>query len=81
MAYTLLIHIMGEDPILGEVEELPSPQDAFLLFSNPRRRDGKPVPHYEPEALNILIPWHRINFVEVLPTREEEREILTFFRP
>lgn len=78
MLHTLLIHMANEEPILAEVEELPSPADQSLLCTNPRRRDGKDLHYILPEVQVIIIPWHRIIFVEVMPSREEEEIISPF---
>lgn len=80
MAITVLIHITNADPVMAEIEEMPSPTDSFLLFTNPRARDGKPIHNFDPEAIRFIIPWHRISFVEAYPSEEDQTEIETFFR-
>ena len=45
MAIEVLIHIQNSEPILAEIDELPSLQDTLLKVSNPRLRDGKEL-HY-----------------------------------
>ncbi|MGC8873222.1 MAG: hypothetical protein ACP5SI_02080 [Chloroflexia bacterium] len=80
MAYTLLIHVLGEEPILADAERLPEPQDNFVRFANPRKRDGKPVSYIARGATDFFLPWHRISIVEVLRGEEEEVEIVEFFR-
>ena len=76
---TLLIHVASEEPILAEVEDLPT-HDATLIYAiNPRRRDGKEVHYVLPEVQTLIIPFWRINFVQILPTGEEE-EIVAFFK-
>lgn len=35
MAITVIIHILNEDPIVGEIEELPSLSDTVLSVQNP----------------------------------------------
>ncbi len=79
MAYTVLIHLVNADPILAEVDRLPEPQDQVLICSNVRLRDGKEVHYIDPEAVRVIIPWHRISFVEVLNVRDEA-EIISFVR-
>jgi hypothetical protein len=76
---TLLLHVTNEEPILAEVEELPSPGDQSIVCMNPRRRDGKDLHYVLPEVQTIIVPWWRINFIEVMPTGEEE-EIVAFYR-
>ncbi len=79
MAPTMLIHMLNEEPIVAEVTDLPSPSDQLMICNNPRRRDGKDVSSLLPEVVTVLIPWHRINFVEVMPTEVPE-DLVTFVR-
>jgi hypothetical protein len=76
---TLLIHLINEDPVLGEVEALPAVTDVMISIKNPRRRDGKDLHYLEPNVSTIIFPIYRINFVEIMPTGEEEA-IVTFVR-
>ena len=79
MAYTLLLHIHNEDPVLCEVDELPNPTDNFILVTNLRKRDCKDVGFVDQTAVSFLFPWHRIVFAEVMPS-EEEGEVIGFVR-
>jgi hypothetical protein len=80
MAKVVIIHVIGEDPILAEVEDLPKPSDQFVEFSNPRRRDGKPIAYVTMGAKNFLFPWHRLSFVEVMSAESEREDVIEFFR-
>ncbi|HMN62061.1 MAG TPA: hypothetical protein PJ988_16950 [Anaerolinea sp.] len=64
---------------MGEVDALPGAQDNMLILKNPRRRDGKDLPNLEMNVSTVIWPMLRINFIEVMPTGEEE-EIITFIR-
>lgn len=75
MATTVLVHISGEEAVVGEIDELPAPTDMTITVSNPRRRDGKDLPYLEGNVVTVVWPMHRINFIEVLPTAEEEQLI------
>jgi len=79
MAHTLFIHMRNEEPFVGEVDQLPQPTDQVLICTNPRRRDGKDVDSFLAEVVTVLIPWHRIAFVEILLTEAAE-DIVTFVR-
>ena len=79
MATTVIVHVMGEDPFVAEVEELPKPSDQLLTLLNPRRRDNKPLHYLERETISMVMPMHRINFIEIMPSQETEEEDL-FFR-
>ena len=76
---TVLIHISNEDPVLGEVDNLPSPTDFSIAIKNPRRRDGKDLPYLEANVSTVIWPMTRINFIELIPSGEEE-DIISFIR-
>ncbi len=79
MTYTLILHIMNADPVVGEVEELPNPSDTILTLNNPRLRDGKDVPYLAENVLTVIWPIEKMSFVEVIGGKEEE-EIIGFVR-
>lgn len=79
MAYTLILHVAGEDPIVGEVDEMPAPGDLMILLNNPRRRDGKDIHYLDSSVVKAIWPVNRINFIEVLPGEQEE-QIIGFVR-
>lgn len=76
---SILIHIMNDDPILGEVEDLPNPEDNLIKVTNPRRKDGKDLPYLAENVTELILPFTRITFIEVMPTESEE-EIFGFVR-
>jgi len=77
--YTLILHIYNADPVVGEVEELPSPTDNLIKISNPRTRDGKDLPYLAENVMTVLWPLDKLHFIEVLSEKEEE-EIIGFVR-
>jgi hypothetical protein len=77
---TVVVHVMGEDPFMAEIEELPAPTDQTLTLVNPRRRDNKPVHFIEAGTISVIFPWHRINFIEILPDESAESDVDLFFR-
>ena len=74
MAITLILHIANEEPIVGEVDELPSSADLAIILQNPRRRDGKDIPNLSSTSVTtVIFPMSRMTFVEVMPSEEEEK--------
>ncbi len=69
---SIMVHLLNEDPVLGEVDDLPSPTDLLICVNNPRRRDGKDLHYLEPNVNTVMWPMARINFIEVMPSGEEE---------
>lgn len=80
MAITVIIHIMNADAIMAEIEEVPDMTSQFLICTNPRARDGKNLVYIERDATRVLFPWHRISFVETLPSEEDQVQVESFFR-
>ena len=79
MPTTVLVHLSGEDPVLGEIDELPEPTDTAITVNNPRRRDGKDLPYIDGNVVSVMWPMHRVTFMEILPTADEE-ELIGFVR-
>ncbi len=75
MAYTVLLHIPGDLPVLGELDELPKPTDTNVVVSNPRQRDGKDLHYLEANVVKVIFPLDRVNLIEVLESQEEEKLI------
>jgi hypothetical protein len=79
MSHIILLHISGEEPIAGEVEELPKANDTVITVINPRRRDGKDIHYIDSRAIKVIWPLERISFVEIL-SGEEAEQIVSFVR-
>jgi hypothetical protein len=79
MTYQLQVHIAGDDPVVIDVEELPDTNAQWIIGTNPRRRDQKEVAYILREVNQIMLPINRINFIQILPSEQEE-EIPTFVR-
>jgi hypothetical protein len=79
MPHTVIIHISNEEPIVGELEQLPAANDTVVTIHNPRRRDGKDVQNLSNDAITVIWPINQIAFIEVLPSEGEER-IIGFVR-
>lgn len=75
MTIRVLLHVTGEDPILGELDELPAHDSTIIIINNPRRRDGKDLRYLQEEVATVVYPIRAINFIEVMPSVEEEKLI------
>ncbi len=80
MARTVIIHLLNQDPIVADMEMLPNESASFVAFTNPRLRDDKNVPWATPGARSFIFPWSRINFIEVMTSKEEESSVIKPFR-
>jgi hypothetical protein len=76
---TVIVHINNEDPVMGEIDELPEPSDQTILLKHPRKKDGKDLHYLEPNVTQVIWPIHRITFIELIQDVEED-EIISFVR-
>jgi hypothetical protein len=75
MAIEVLLHILNEEPILGEIDEFPNPTDTLIKVNNPRQRDGKDLHYLLSNVVTVYWPISRLSFLEILPSEEEEQVI------
>ena len=75
----VLLHITNEDPVVGEMDNLPALHDTMIMLKHPTRRDGKDIPYLEQSVSIVIWPLSKVNYIEILPSSEEE-EIITFIR-
>jgi hypothetical protein len=59
---TLVLHMINEDPVVGEVDELPVKTDTLIFLSNPRRRDGRVLPYLEEKVTTASWRISRLSF-------------------
>lgn len=76
---SILIHLMNEDPVLGDVDELPQKNDTLIFVKNPRRRDGKDLNYLDASVTNVIWPLSRVSFIEIM-SAEKDEDIITFVR-
>ena len=66
MAMTVIVHLIGEDAIAGEMDALPSANQSYILLRNIRKKDGKELAYVTYGATAFLFPWNRITFIETM---------------
>ncbi len=76
---SIILHVANEEAIVGEVDEMPKMHDVMIAVKNPRRKDGKDLPYLEQHVTDVIWPISRINFIEVMPSAEED-DIISFVR-
>lgn len=77
---TLQIHIANQEPIRVDVEELPSLSDVAVIGNNPRDRKEKEVEWLDEGVNTVIVPWWRINYIQVLPDTDAEEDFPMLFR-
>ena len=80
MPIRALIHILSEDPILGELDAIPDPSDNYIRVRNPTKRDGKPLSLMDDRMTSVAYPWSRVTFVEFFNEEAAKESVVGFFR-
>ena len=79
MPYTLVVHMMNAEPVMGEADELPTTTDTMIMIKNPRRLDGNNLHYLADNVVTVYWPIDRINFIEIV-SEEEAETIIGFVR-
>lgn len=77
---SLLLHIQNSEPIKVDVDEMPSPGDSVIVGRNPRERSDKELTIFDEGVVTVMFPIWRINYIQVLPSVDEEIEFPMPFR-
>ena len=84
MSVRVIIHVLNEEAVVAEVDQLPDPKDNCIVVRNPRKRDGKPLSTLADGVETVIYPWTRVTFVEVMDeaasTTGSADSIVSFFR-
>lgn len=78
--YTIIVHISNAAPIKVEVDELPKPTDTNVLGKNPRLRSEKEVDWIDEGVTTVIFPWHRISFIQVIPSGDDDVDFPLLYR-
>lgn len=65
MIRDVIIHMANDQPLRGDLAELPSATDACIVCTNLRMLDGKKPTFIERSESWFLIPLGRVRFVEM----------------
>ena len=76
---SIVVHIANEESISCEVDELPNPTHQMVRVFNPRRRDGLDLHYVLEDVTSLIIPLHRITFIQIMPSAATE-DIIGFVR-
>lgn len=78
--YTIIVHISNAEPVKLDVDELPKSTDTCIIGKNPRLRTEKEVDFVDEGVNTVIFPWHRISYIQVFPSGDEEQEFVGLFR-
>ena len=60
-----VIHLHNEQPLLGDLLDMPSPTDVAVRLTNLRSLDGKRPIFVDDSASIFIFAYHRISFIEI----------------
>lgn len=76
----LLVHIANSEPVKVDVDELPDHNSTVIVCKNPRDKGDREVSWIEDGVTTIIIPFWRINYIQVLPSEGDQQEYPLPFR-
>lgn len=78
--YTVMVHLSGSEPVKLDIDELPKPSDTILIGKNPRDNVDREVHWVDENVRMVIVPWWRINYVQVLPSQDDQEDFPLLFR-
>jgi len=78
--YTIVLHVSNSEPIKVEVDELPQVTDTCVVGKNPRLKSDREIDWVDDGVQTIVVPMHRLNYIQVWPSGEESSDIVLPFR-
>jgi hypothetical protein len=60
-----VLHMIGEQPLVIDLEKLPEPGDSVLVCMNVRTFAGQRPTFVDAIDSTLVIPYHNVRFVEV----------------
>ena len=67
MRQTVVLQMVNQDMIKGEVDTLPNRADQFMILHNPEQPDGSKLSFVDEGVKTILVSWHQILYVQLFP--------------
>lgn len=77
---TIQIHISNQEPIKLDVEELPNVNDNIIIGKNPRDRADREIEWVDEGVHTVIIPWWRVNYIQVIPSSDEQLDFPLLYR-
>ncbi|MGB7340227.1 MAG: hypothetical protein WBC91_15120 [Phototrophicaceae bacterium] len=78
--YTIVLHIANSEAVKVDVEELPKPSDSCVIGRNPRLKTDKEVDWVDEGVQTIVVPMHRLNYIQVWPSEGESLDFPLTYR-
>ena len=78
--YTIVVHVANAEPVKIDVDELPTAQDNCIVGKNPRMKTDKELDWVDEGVTMIIIPIHRVNYIQVWPSGDQQLEFPLLYR-
>ena len=65
MIRNVVIHLVNEQPLLADIDHVPTPRDFVLVCSNLRTMNGKRPVFIDHIESTFVFPYGQVRFVEV----------------
>lgn len=79
MERPVLIELVTDEKILGEIDQLPDRSDQFIILSHPKGSDGQGWTGLAKDVTQVLLPWSQIRRIQLLPF-DDNAAVIGFVR-
>ena len=78
--HTIILHVANSEPIKVDVEELPDVADTCVIGKNPRLRSDRELDWLDEGVTTIVVPMHRLNYIQIWPSPDEQLDFPLTYR-
>lgn len=79
MSYNIIAHLAGEEPIEGEIDELPAPTATFIAIKNPHKRGNQELDWLDHRTAALLVSLAHLVSIEIAASRDTEDLITKYY--
>jgi hypothetical protein len=79
MSHNIIAHLAGEEPIEGEIDELPAPTATFIAIKNPHKRGNQELEWLDRRTITLLVSLTHLVSVEIAAPHDSEDLVLKYY--
>jgi len=77
MGHSVIAHLVNQEPIEGEIDELPTATAMLIPLRNPKRRSNRELEWLDHRTTILFIATSHLVSLEVMLPRSDEDRIIT----
>ena len=78
MSYNIIAHMANDEPVEGEIDELPLSNASFIAIKNPRRSNNRELDWLDSRTMTLLVPFSHLISLEIATPHDEDDHITKY---